>query len=86
MDLAADQSADAQVRAVATAALRTLRDSLKTTPAGADAITVAFRQTTSSDITRFLNRPAATYAPTKTQPEPPGDPIGGSSSSGSIPR
>ncbi|MDE3156380.1 MAG: zinc-dependent metalloprotease [Acidobacteriota bacterium] len=82
MELAANQKADAQVRAVATMALRSLRDSLLHPPAGADAITKAFWWTTGKDITRFLNRPASTYVPTATQPEPPGDPIGASPRSG----
>lgn len=73
MDLAANDRANSQVRAVASEALRSLLSTLKRTPAVGDA--GAQRRATIDDIERFLTRPDA---PRKTAPlaTPPGDPIG----------
>jgi hypothetical protein len=77
MDLAANADAAPQVRAVATAALRTLAEKLKAPGATADAD--AHRKLTVEDIERFLTRPDAPRKRTPPPPTPPGDPIGAGS-------
>ena len=86
MELAANREASSQVRAVAAQGLRQLANRLKTAPAGAGPMTIAFRSATRGDIERFLHRPAAVYQPTAPLPTPPGDPIGASSGGGTVPR
>jgi hypothetical protein len=75
MDLAASDAASTQVRAEASAALRTLGDELKRNAptAAADA---QHRAATVEDIERFLARPDAPRRRTPPPPTPPGDPIG----------
>jgi hypothetical protein len=70
MDLAADTSASAQVRAQASAGLRRIK-----TIAGTQAS--AHASGAREDITRFLSRPADTYKKTEPLSTPPGEPIGG---------
>jgi len=70
MDLAADASASAQVRAQASAGLRRIK-TLAATMATAHAAAVR------EDITRFLARPADVFKKTDPLPTPPGEPIGG---------
>ena len=74
MDLAANATAQPQVRAVATEALRSLAATLKRTPASGD--TAAHYRATADDIERFLTRPDAPRKQTTTLATPPGDPIG----------
>jgi hypothetical protein len=78
MDLAANDTAAPQVRAVATQALRELQDRLKA-PAPANAIDEAHRRATLDDIERFLTRPDAPRKRTTPLQAPPGDPIGAQS-------
>ena len=78
MDLAANDTAAQQVRAVATQALRELQDRLKA-PAQANALDEAFRRATLDDIERFLTRPDAPRKRTPPLQAPPGDPIGAQS-------
>jgi hypothetical protein len=78
MDLAANDAAAPQVRAVATQALRDLQDALKT-PTQLSAADNAHRRATVDDIERFLTRPDAPRKRTTPPPTPPGDPIGGQS-------
>lgn len=73
MDTAADADASAQVRAVASDALRQLAAALKAPAAGANA---AHNRTTVEDIQRFLNRPDEPRKKTTPLPIPQGDPIG----------
>ncbi|HYH86242.1 MAG TPA: zinc-dependent metalloprotease [Pyrinomonadaceae bacterium] len=73
-DLAANADAAAQVRAVATDALRRLAESLKAPSTSADA--AAHRRLTVEEIERFLARPAEPRKRTPPLPTPPGDPIG----------
>ena len=73
MDLAADESASPQVRAVAAATLRELSASLKLPSSNGSS---AHRQATRDDIERFLNRPDTPRKQTAPLPSPPGDPIG----------
>lgn len=74
MDLAANDRAQAQVRAVASEALRNLLATLKRSPAIGDA--AAFNRHLVDDITRFLERPDAPRKQTTPLATPPGDPIG----------
>lgn len=74
MDLAANSNAQAQVRATAIEALRSLQDTLKRTVAVGDA--AAHNRATVDDIERFLTRPDAPRKQTAPLPNPPGDPIG----------
>jgi hypothetical protein len=74
MDLAANADASAQVRAVATDALRQLAESLKAPGAVGEAS--AHRKLTVEEIERFLARPAEPRKRTPPLPTPPGDPIG----------
>ena len=78
MDLAADPAAAAQVRAVATQALREVNAWLKL-PASAG-LNSAHRSATREDIERFLARPDATRKQTAPLATPPGDPIGSKAS------
>jgi len=75
MDLAANSSAQTQVRAVATEALRSLASTLKRTAATNE--NAAHYRATADDIERFLTRPDAPRKQTSPLPNPPGDPIGG---------
>lgn len=75
MDLAANGNAQPQVRAVATAALRSLNAIIKRPVA--DLETAAHNRATADDIDRFLSRPDAPRKPMVPLPPPPGDPIGG---------
>jgi hypothetical protein len=77
MDLASHDAADPQVRAEATYQLRGLASSLSTPSNSFDRATNAHRVSTSEDVTRFLNRPDATFKRVNPLPTPPGDPIGG---------
>jgi hypothetical protein len=74
MDLAANANAQAQVRATATEALRSLASSLKRTPGAGE--TAAHNRFTAEEIDRFLARPAEPRKPTQPLQTPPGDPIG----------
>jgi hypothetical protein len=78
MELAADDDAAPQVRAIATEELRGLSAWL-TSPASS-AVEAATRRATHDDIERFLARPDATRKQTAPLPVPPGDPIGSPSS------
>ncbi|HAK55807.1 MAG TPA: peptidase [Acidobacteria bacterium] len=71
MQVAAAEDASAQVRAIASDALRELAASLDTAASAHD-------QAARDDIRRFLERPDASYAPTRPFPPPAGDPIGSS--------
>jgi hypothetical protein len=73
MDLAADNNASPQVRAVATEALRSL---LTKTKGGTAPDNVAHYRSTADDIERFLARPDAPRKRTSALATPPGDPIG----------
>jgi hypothetical protein len=74
MDLAANDRAQPQVRAIATEALRSLMASLKATRTLGD--TATHNRATVDDIERFLTRPDAPRKQTAPLPAPPGDPIG----------
>jgi hypothetical protein len=76
MDLAGDDTAAAQVRAVATQTLRELQDKLKTQPGLISAADLAHRRAALDDIERFLARPDAPRKRPAPPPTPPGDPIG----------
>jgi hypothetical protein len=78
MDLAADDSASPEVRAVATSALRELSASLKLPSTNGLA---AHRSATRDDIERFLSRPDVPRKQTSPLQSPPGDPIGSKSQS-----
>ncbi len=77
MDLAADDGAAPQVRAVATEGLRLLLvgETARTGPAGFEP-TDAHLRSTREEIERFLARPDAPRKRTPPPPTPPGDPIG----------
>jgi len=74
MDLAANERAQSQVRAVASDTLRSLLATLKRTVATGEA--AAFNRSLVDDITRFLERPDAPRKQTAPLATPPGDPIG----------
>ncbi len=74
MDLAGNEDAGRQVRAVAVEALRGIRASLRRRAVTAD--TAAHYRLTIDDIERFLARPDSPRKQTKPIPSPPGDPIG----------
>ncbi len=74
MDLAANDRAQSQVRAVASEALRHLLATLKRPPTTRDA--AAFNRHLIDDINRFLDRPDAPRKQTAPLATPPGDPIG----------
>jgi hypothetical protein len=74
MDLAANERAHSQVRAVASDTLRSLLATLKRTVATGEA--AAFNRSLVDDITRFLERPDAPRKQTAPLATPPGDPIG----------
>jgi hypothetical protein len=79
MDLASDAEASPAVRAVASSALRELRDRLKNRQAGVSVgagMAPAHLAATRENIDRFLARPDATYKRTAPLSAPPGDPIG----------
>ena len=75
MDLAADDNASSQVRAVATDYLRTIMQSDTGITVRDDAHSIHLRAT-HEDIERFLARPDAPRKRTPPPPTPPGDPIG----------
>lgn len=74
MDLAANERAQPQVRAVAADALRSMLASLKVPTPNRDEAT--HRRATADEIERFLARPAEPRKPTAPLATPPGDPIG----------
>jgi hypothetical protein len=74
MDLAANERAQPQVRAIANETLRSLLTRLKRAPATGD--DAAHFRATVDDIERFLLRPDAPRRPTTPLATPPGDPIG----------
>jgi hypothetical protein len=69
MDLAADTDASPDVRAAATAGLRSVMKVARLT-------STAHTQQVRDDITRFLNRPADVYKKTAPLSTPAGEPIG----------
>ncbi|HEX6185083.1 MAG TPA: zinc-dependent metalloprotease, partial [Pyrinomonadaceae bacterium] len=75
MDLAADPDAAPHVRAVATEALRNIKDNETQLTVRDDATGIHFRATR-EEIERFLARPDAPRRRTPPPPTPPGDPIG----------
>lgn len=74
MDLAANDRSQAQVRAVAVDALRSLLVVLKRPVANRE--TATHYRAAADDIERFLTRPAEPRKPSAPLPQPPGDPIG----------
>jgi hypothetical protein len=74
MELASEQGARPQVRAIASDALRSLSAYLKRAAAVGDA--AAHNRSTVEDIDRFLIRPFEPAKRTPPLPTPPGDPIG----------
>jgi hypothetical protein len=76
MDLASHEAADPQVRAEATSQLNGFASSLGSHSPSFDRATNTHRMALSADITRFLNRPDATFKRVNPLPTPPGDPIG----------
>jgi hypothetical protein len=74
MELAADETAASQVRAVATDELRALSAWLAS--AASATLDGAHVRATRDDIERFLTRPDAPRKQTAPLPIPPGDPIG----------
>ena len=77
MDLASHDAADPTVRAEATGLLRMFSTTLNGYFKAFDRTTNTFRIALAEDITRFLNRPDATFKRVTPLPTPPGDPIGG---------
>jgi hypothetical protein len=76
IELAANENAAQQVRAVANESLRAMLPELK--KAGLlEANDLAHRRFWADEIERFLTRPDATRKRTAPLPTPPGDPIGG---------
>ncbi|MGI8668543.1 MAG: zinc-dependent metalloprotease [Aridibacter sp.] len=73
-NLAANEDAQMQVRAVANESLRQLLEDLKKSVVKGN--TATHNKMTIENIERFLARPAMPRKPTETLPEPPGDPIG----------
>jgi hypothetical protein len=74
-ELAANEDASPQVRAIATGSLRELSEWLgQIKPA--DDTSAAHYRATRDNIQRFLQRPDETYKRTRSLPAPPGDPIG----------
>ncbi len=74
MNLASNQNAKKQVRAVATEGLRKLLANLKARRATSN--TRTHYRATIDDIERFLARPVMPRKQTRILPNPPGDPIG----------
>ncbi len=74
MDLAANERAQSQVRAVASDTLRSLLVTLKRNVVTGEA--AAFNRSLADDITRFLERPDAPRKQAAPLATPPGDPIG----------
>ena len=79
MDLAADDEASPQVRAVASGALRRLLQAKLNGPRPAGAGWDAHYRATAEEIERFLARPDAPRKRTPPPPTPPGEPIGAGS-------
>ncbi|MBI2834159.1 MAG: zinc-dependent metalloprotease [Acidobacteria bacterium] len=75
IDLAANEAASPEVRAIATDALRGLNVALRAAPPAAKVV-AAHRRATRDDIERFLARPEGTHKRTAPLPTPAGDPIG----------
>ena len=75
IDLAAEENAAQQVRAIATEMLRALMIDLKKTGM-VEVNDLAHRKVLADEIERFLTRPDATRKRTAPLPTPPGDPIG----------
>jgi hypothetical protein len=75
MELAANEVASPQVRAVAAGSLRELSEWLKQIKPADDSSAAHYRATR-DNIHRFLQRPDETYKRTGSLPTPPGDPIG----------
>jgi len=76
MELAALDAAMPQVRAEATAALRTIQQRAAEPVTPADAAQRAHQLAIRDDIDRFLKRPDTTFKQIAPLPTPPGDPIG----------
>ena len=76
MDLAATEEAMPQVRAEATAALRTIQQKTAEPLASPDPAQRTLQAAIRDDIDRFLKRPEATFKRIAPLPTPPGDPIG----------
>ncbi|HEX4945364.1 MAG TPA: zinc-dependent metalloprotease, partial [Blastocatellia bacterium] len=76
IELAANENAAQQVRAVANESLRTMLPDLKKVGM-LEANNLAHRRFWADEIERFLTRPDATRKRTTPLPTPPGDPIGG---------
>ncbi|MEQ1644669.1 MAG: zinc-dependent metalloprotease, partial [Pyrinomonadaceae bacterium] len=74
MDLAANERAQSQVKAVASDTLRSLLATLKKGVAIGEA--AAFNRALVDDLTRFIERPDAPRKQTAPLATPPGDPIG----------
>ncbi|MEZ5425266.1 MAG: zinc-dependent metalloprotease [Pyrinomonadaceae bacterium] len=77
MDLADNPEAQAQVREIATAALRNLSNQLKVRMANGKNPEEVHYKMVIEEIERFLARPAPPRRPDEKLSEPPGDPIGG---------
>lgn len=76
MDLAATDEAMPQVRAEATAALRTIQQKAAEPLASPDPAQRTLQAAIRDDIDRFLKRPDTTFKQIAPLPTPPGDPIG----------
>ncbi len=76
IELAANENAAQQVRAVANESLRAMTTELKKVGM-IEANDLAHRKLLAEEIERFLTRPDATRKRTAPLPTPPGDPIGG---------
>jgi Met-zincin/Domain of unknown function (DUF5117) len=76
IELAANENAAQQVRAVANESLRAMLPELKRVGM-LEATELAHRRFWADEIERFLTRPDATRKRTTPLPTPPGDPIGG---------
>jgi len=76
IELAANENAAQQVRAVANESLRAMLPELKKVGM-LEANEIAHRRFWADEIERFLTRPDATRKRTAPLPTPPGDPIGG---------
>jgi hypothetical protein len=76
MELAANDTASTQVRAVASQGLRELQQRLSASVGITDANELAHQRATFEEIERFLTRPDAPRKRTAPLPAPPSDPIG----------
>jgi hypothetical protein len=74
MELVSNVNARQQVRAIASAQLRTLVRTLKNSPAVGDES--SHRQMTVEELERFFTRPADIQKPASPLTVPSGDPIG----------